>query len=374
MKFTVSSSALLSHLQAISRVINSKTSIPILDSFLFRLEGDVLKMTASDIETTLVTSMEVLNPEGDGLFALSAKQLLDPLKDFTEQPLTFDIDLDSMAVTLVSPYGKYCFVGQNGEEYPKMNEIKETATWFTPDAQQLLKGITRTIFASADDELRPVMNGIFFDLAPEGVTMVASDGHKLVKYTTTEVNSELKTSFILPKKPANLLKNILPKEDGTIKVGFEDKNAVFIMSGYQLSCRLIDGRFPNYNSVIPQNNPNKVIIDRVSLMNSVKRVASFSNQATNLIKLFFDNNSVVITAQDLDFSTSGEESITCQYDGNPLKIGFKATFLVELLNNIPSSEVVLELADQSRAGIILPSENEEKEILLTLLMPMMLND
>lgn len=374
MKFTVSSSALLSHLQAISRVINSKTSIPILDSFLFRLEGTTLSMTASDTETTLVTSMGVLNPEGEGLFALSAKQLLDPLKDFPEQPLTFDIDKESMAVTLISPYGKYCFVGQNGEEYPKLNDVKENATWFTPNAQQLLKGITRTIFASADDELRPVMNGIYFDMAPEGVTMVASDGHKLVKYTTTEVNSEMKTSFILPKKPANLLKNILPKEEGSIKVGFDDKNAVFILSGYRLSCRLIDGRFPNYNSVIPQNNPNKIIIDRVSLMNSVKRVASFSNQATNLIKLLFQGNNVVITAQDLDFSTSGEETISCQYDGNPLKIGFKATFLVELLNNIPSSEVVLELADQSRAGIILPSENEAKEVLLTLLMPMMLND
>ncbi|MBN1462224.1 MAG: DNA polymerase III subunit beta [Paludibacteraceae bacterium] len=374
MKFIVSSTKLSSHLQAISRVIASKSTLPILECFLLSLKGKVLTITTSDLETTLITSLEVEKSEGQGLVAISAKILLDSLRELPEQPLEFDINNDNLALSIKYETGIFNFIGQNGDEYPKLPELSKEANELKIDTDTLNSGITKSIFATADDELRPVMNGIYFDITTEGITMVATDAHKLVRVKTTAYKGSADAAFILAKKPATLLKNILPKESGEVSVQFDEKNTVITLSNYKMICRQVEGRYPNYNGVIPQNNPHKLIIDRLAFMNALKRVSIFSNQASNLIKLQLTENAIHITAQDIDFSVSAEENISCQYSGEPMSIGFKSTFLIDILNNINSGDVVLELADPSRAGLILPFENDENEDLLMLLMPMLLND
>ncbi len=379
MKFSASSTELLSHLQAISRVINSKNSLAILDNFLFQLDGNKLTMTASDIETTMITSMEVNDAEGNGKVAIASRLLLDTLREFSEQPLEFSINDSNLAMVIKSANGQYNFIGLNGDEYPLVPNLQDDAKTLTLAVQNLESGIQKTIFCTADDELRPVMNGIFFDIHADGLTLVATDAHKLVRYRTTFLSSSLdgtedKMSFILPKKPATMLKNILPKESGEVVVKFDNKNAYFKLSNYTLICRQVEGRYPNYNGVIPQNNVYKVIIDRSTLINALKRVSVFSNQASNLIKLDIKDNLIHVSAQDIDFSISAEEKIPCQFNDNSIKIGFKSAFLIEILNNLSSQEVVLELTDPSRAGIILPMDDDKKEDILMLLMPMLLND
>ncbi|MFV0537115.1 MAG: DNA polymerase III subunit beta [Dysgonomonas sp.] len=374
MKFVVSSTALLSHLQAISKVINSKNTLPILDCFLLDLNGPTLTLTAADSETRMVTSLEVNEAEGSGKFAVNAKNLLDPLKELPEQPLTFEINNDNLETFIYFHNGKYNFIGQSGEDYPQPKELKETAISLTIEPQILFSGINRTLFASADDELRPVMNGVYFDITPDDLTFVASDGHKLVRCKTLAAKGTERASFILPKKPANLLKALLPKEAETVEIKFDENNAYIKMASYTMTCRFIEGRYPNYNSVIPQNNTNKVNLDRLTFLNALKRVSVFSNQASNLIRLQLSDKNIVVSAQDIDFSTAAEETIPCEYAGTTMNIGFKSSFLIEILNNIPSSDISLELSDPSRAGLIIPVENEESEDLLMLLMPMMLND
>lgn len=374
MKFVVSSTALLSHLQAISKVINSKNTLPILDCFLLELEGTTLSLTAADSETRLVTSIEVNEAEGKGKLAVNAKNLLDPLKELPEQPLTFEINNENLETYIFFHNGKYNFVAQSGEDYPQPKALKETAVSLSIDPQVLFSGINRTLFASADDELRPVMNGVYFDISTDDLTFVASDGHKLVRCKTLAAKGAERASFILPKKPANLLRSILPKESETVEIQFDENNAYIKMSSYTMTCRFIEGRYPNYNSVIPQNNPNKVVLDRLAFLNALKRVSVFSNQASNLIRLQLSDSNIVVSAQDIDFSTAAEETINCEYTGTPMNIGFKSSFLIDILNNIPSTDISLELSDPSRAGLIIPTENEENEDLLMLLMPMMLND
>lgn len=374
MRFDVSSTALLSRLQAVGKVIASKNTLPILDNFLFQLEGNVLTVTASDVETRLVTSVEVMNAQGSGLFCVSAKMLLEPLKELPEQPLTFDVNDANLEVFIHFQNGKYNFIGQKGDTYPQQKPLSEQAVEVVIDAQQLLNGISRSLFATADDELRPVMNGIYFDFHTDDLTFVASDGHKLVRLRNLSVKSEERASFILPKKPATLLKNLLAKEDGVVRLQFDDNNAYVHCANFEMVCRLIEGRYPNYNSVIPKENPFQVTIDRLSLLNALKRVSVFSNQSSSLIKLHLKDNLLTVSAQDIDFSTSAEERIPCAYEGDELSIGFKATYLIDILGNLSSTDVILQLADPSRAGLIFPSENEENEDFLMLLMPMMLND
>ena len=375
MKFVVSSSELLGHLQAISRVISSKNTLPILDNFLFNLSGNDLEITASDLESTLITRMKLENTDGDGTIALPARILLDALKEFSVQPLTFDINMESLAVVISSENGKFNVVGQNGIDFPALPSIKKDKKFeFVINADVLLAGISKTVFATADDELRPVMGGIFVETSTDKITFVASDAHKLVRYQRTDAHSDDSASFILPKKPASLLKNILPKEAGPVTVEFDDKNAFFILRNYKVVCRLVEGNYPNYNSVIPKNNPRKITIDRVEFFNTLKRVSVFSNQASNLVKLQLKGNQVLVSAQDIDFSISAYERIKCQYEGDEIEIGFKSVFLVEILSNIGSQDVMIELADPTRAGLFLPviSDNESEDLLM-LLMPMMIN-
>lgn len=378
MKFIVSSTDLLSHLQAISRVINNKNSLPILDNFLLHIDGNRLTMTASDIETTLITSMDIENAEGSGKVAVASRLLLDTLREFSEQPLTFTINDSNLALVISSANGSYNFIGQNGDEYPRMPQLSDDSRSMIMPVSSLSAGISKTLFCTADDELRPVMNGVFFDIKSDSVTMVATDAHKLVRFKTSPTSVSLEeeetANFILPKKPATLLKNILPKESGEVEIRFDSKNAHFKLANYTMICRQVEGRFPNYNGVIPKSNPVKIIIDRVTLLNALKRVSVFANQASNLVKLAFGANQIHISAQDIDFSISAEETITCQFDSDPIKIGFKSSFLVEILGNINASDIVFELSDASRAGLILPFENEPNEEILMLLMPMLLND
>jgi DNA polymerase-3 subunit beta len=375
MKFVVSSTELLGHLQAISRVISSKNTLPILDNFLFNLSGNDLEITASDLESTLITRMKLENASGDGIVALPARILLDTLKEFSVQPLTFDINLDTLAVVITSENGKFNVVGQNGIDFPALPSIKKEKKFsFVINADVMLIGISKTLFATADDELRPVMGGIFVEASTDKITFVASDAHKLVRYERNDSHADDNASFILPKKPASLLKNILPREEGQVTVEFDDKNAFFNLNDYKVVCRLVEGNYPNYNSVIPKNNPRKITIDRVEFYNTLKRVSVFSNQASNLVKLQLKGNQMTVSAQDIDFSISAYEKIKCQYEGDDMEIGFKSVFLLEILANIASQDVMIELADPTRAGLFLPGETEnESEDLLMLLMPMMIN-
>lgn len=375
MKFVVSSTELLGHLQAISRVISSKNTLPILDNFLFNVSGNDIEITASDLESTLITRMRLDNITGSGTIALPARILLDTLKEFSEQPLTFDVNPETLAVVINSENGRFSIVGQNGIDFPVLPVIKKEKRFsFNIAADILLSGISRTLFATADDELRPVMGGILVEASPEKLTFVASDAHKLVRYQRSDAKADDTASFILPKKPASLLKNILPKESGVVSVEFDDRNAFFNLSDYKVVCRLVEGNYPNYNSVIPKNNPRKVRIDRLELYNILRRVSVFSNQASNLVKLQFTPNQITVSAQDVDFSISAYERHKCLYEGDEMEIGFKSVFLLEILSNITSQDVIIELADPTRAGLFLPSEtSNEEEDLLMLLMPMMIN-
>lgn len=375
MKFVVSSSDLLSHLQAISRVISSKNTLPILDNFLFHMEDSTLEITASDLETTLITRMSLQNASEAGNVAIPAKILLDTLKEFADQPLTFDIDTNTYAVVINSENGRFSVVGQNASDFPQLPVIKgDRKNSLRVGADVLMNGINKTLFATADDELRPVMNGVFVELGGDNLTFVASDAHKLVRYKRNDVKPGSNASFILPKKPASLLKNILPKESNDIAVEFDDKNALFTLTNYTLVCRLVEGNYPSYNSVIPVGNPNKLRVDRLEFYNSLRRVSVFANQASNLVKLQLNGNQLTISAQDIDFSISAYERIKCNYDGDDMEIGFKSVFLIEILSNLTSGDVIFELSDPSRAGIMVPAEVEtEGEDVLMLLMPMMIN-
>jgi DNA polymerase III subunit beta len=372
MNFTVSSTALLSRLQAVGRVILSKNSLEILNNFLLKVEGNTLTITASDLETTLVTSLEV-QASADICLAIDAKLLTESLKEFSEQPLQFEIDDENLSVVLKTDNGNYNFIGKRGNEFPQLPALGDDAQSFSMPVNVLTNGVSRALFATATDDLRPTMTGILFDIKPENITFVATDAHKLVRCINTQIKSEIEATFILPKKPATLIKSIIGKDESDVEVRFDKKNIIFELPLYTIVCRQIEGRYPNYNGVIPQNSPFKLTVDRLTLINAARRVHAFSNQGTGLVKLAINADNIVITAQDVDLSTSGEETIPCQYEGDPLEIGFKEPFLVEILNNINSADVVVRLIDQSRAVTIEPTENEKDEDLLMLLMPMMLN-
>lgn len=375
MDFVISSSQLLSHLQIVSRVVNSKNSLPILDNVLMSVEDGILKITASDLESTITTTLPLENYSGDGVIATDTKKILDVLKEFPEQPLTFNINTDDKRIDITSQNGKYTLVGVDGSDFPQATQLKADKTIsisISPDI--LYGGITSAIFATGDDELRPIMNGIFIELQESGINFVATDAHKLVRYTRKEVKAETESSFILPKKPANILKTILPKASDDVVLEFDEKNAVFTFGSIRLVCRLLEGVYPNYNSVIPRENPNKLVVDRVELYNSLRRIGMFASQSSNLVGLKINGNTLEISAQDMDFSISGKEVINCQYEGDEMEIGFKSNFLGEILSNISTPEVTIELSDPTRAGIILPKDNENPdEDVLMLLMPMMIN-
>ncbi len=376
MKFTASSQSLLHLLATAGRVISTKNTFPILDYFHLELKGDELTVTTSDLETTMKSRITVESVEVEGCVAAPAKLILDTLKEFADMPLTIEVDEQSWEIKVIYRSGSLSIPGANPASYPAMQQIAEERREITIDVDNLVGGINKSIFATADDELRPIMNGILFNIQPTELTFVATDAHKLVKCSVNH-SSDISASFILPKKPSMLLKVLLAKAEDLVDVVFDSKNAMFSFKNHTLVCRLIEGNYPNYNAVIPSNNPNKVLVDRQELLNAIRRVAVCSNPTTNLIRLEVVENNITLTAQDLDFSVSATESVTCNYASDPIVIGFKSTFLIEILTNIESSTVLIELADSTRAGLFKPVTEDEtlsSGESLMLLMPMMINN
>ena len=374
MRFTLSSTALSSRLQTLARVINSKNSLPILDSFLFEVRNQQLFITASDSENVMRSVLALDQVDGEGNFAVPNRTLLDAMKELPEQPLTFDIDLNTLTIKIIYQNGLYNFTAQSADEYPRVQPIPDGATVITIDSQTLADNISRSIFATAQDELRPVMNGIYFDLTPNSLNVVASDGHKLVRNKNFTIKSENPAAFILPKKPATLLKNVLGKDGGDVVIKFDERSAEISFADGVLFCRLIEGRYPNYNSVIPQHNPNQLNIDRRSLIGALKRVLPFASESSQLIRFHLEAGKLELSSEDIDFATSAKEVVTCEYAGQSMNIGFKGSSLSEILNNLQGDEVQIELADPSRAGIIVPAQHPENEDVLMLIMHMLLND
>lgn len=372
MKFIVSSSYLLKQLQVLGGVINSSNTLPILDNFLFDLRQTKLIVSASDLETTMNSVLEV-DSESEGLIAVPARLLLDTLKTFPEQPLTFVVE-DNNTVEISSNHGKYALAYADGNEFPKAVELTNPSTT-TVLGDILATAISKTIFAAGNDDLRPVMSGVFFQFSPESLTFVSTDAHKLVKYARTDISASEVAEFIMPKKPLNLLKGILAGSESDVTIEYNESNAKFTFDETELICRLIDGKYPNYEAVIPKENPNKLSISRNQFLSSVRRVSIFSNKTTHQIRLKIAGAELNISAEDVDYSNKAEERLSCSYQGDDMQIGFNSRFLVEMLNNLSSEDVTLEMSLPNRAGILTPSDGlDEGEQVTMLVMPVMLNN
>ncbi|MGB0914995.1 MAG: DNA polymerase III subunit beta [Crocinitomicaceae bacterium] len=370
MNFVISSASLLKHLQGISGVLSTSNTLPILDNFLFEIVDGRLTVSASDLETTMRTSMEVEAKE-EGKIAIPAKLLLDVLKNLPDQPCTFLVNPDNFAVEIAYDNGKSKMVGYNGDDFPRTPELDKSNS-IVISGEIVANAINKTLFATGVDDLRPVMSGVFCEFSPESITFVATDAHKLVRYTRTDSQASGSSAFILPKKPLNLLKSNL-KGDEEVRLEYNDSNAVFTFNDVVLICRLIDGKYPNYEAVIPKENPNVLTIDRVQFLSSIKRVSIFANKTTHQIKLKLAGSELSLSAEDIDFSNEANERLTCNYAGDDMEIGFNSRFLMEMLNNLNTTEVRLEMSEPSRAGLLMPSEDNENEDILMLVMPVMLN-
>lgn len=372
MKFSVSSSDLQKKLQLASGAISSNPVLPILEDFLFTISNNQLTIAASDLETTFITSLAV-NADGDGVVAVPAKILVDTLKALPQQPITFTIDEKNYGIEITSAYGRYKLAGENGEDYPKIPQATEVDQ-VSVSAHKLQEGINKTLFATSTDELRPAMTGVFFQVDFSKMVLVATDAHKLVKFSMSDVMGEVTANFILPKKALNLLKSALPNTDAQVSMAFNKANAFFTIEETTLVCRLIDARYPDYNAVIPVDNPNVLTISRTDLQNSLKRIVIYANKTTNQVVLNVADGSLTVSAQDLDFSNEATEQLACQYKGDALQIGFNAKFLVEMLGVLESEEIKLEMSSATRAGILLPGEETPGQDILMLVMPVMLSN
>jgi len=370
MKFIVSSSALLKQLQHIAGVINANTVLPILEDFLFEVEKNKLTVVATDLETVLRIQLEI-EAKDSGKVCIPSRILLDSLKNIPDQPLTFNID-KNFGIEITSDNGKYKIMGENPDNFPKAPVADET-TSFTMTAGALVTAINKTLFATSTDDLRPAMTGVFFELDKKGIQFVATDAHRLVRYKRTESKATKNDSFIVPRKPLNLLKAAIPANDDEITLSY-NSNHLFVNHGTtQMSCRLIDARFPDYKVVIPADNPYKLTVNKNDFQSALRRVSIFSNKSTNQVALSISGSELQLTAQDVDFSFEGNERMKCRYDGEDITIAFNAKFLIEVLNAADSDEVKMELSTPTKAGILKPVETEENEELLMLVMPLMLN-
>ena len=371
MHFIVSSNHLLRHLQMLSGVLSSNNTLPILDHFLFDLAPGEALISASDLETTMTVKLEV-RTEDTASMAIPAKMLLDILKAFPDIPLTFKADPDTYAIELVSDAGKYKLAGANGEEFPKTPAL-EGGSSVKIKASTLVTAINRTLFAAGSDDLRPVMSGIFFELYEDSLRFVATDAHRLVRYARTDAKANESSQFIVPKKPLNLLKGTATSAE-TVEMSFNESNAIFTFDDVTIACRLIEGKYPNYDAVIPKDNPNRMTINRIDFLQAIRRVAIFANKTTHQVRLRIAGSELTVNAEDLDFANEATERLTCSYQGEDIEIGFNSRFLADMLNNLGAPEVTLELSAPNRAGIIRPSNPEEEgEDLLMLVMPVMLN-
>jgi len=373
MNFIINSQVLLKNLQAISGVLNTSNTLPILDDFLFELHEKMLKVTASDLETTMSVTLPLENAENPGSITVPAKLLLDTLKCFQDVPVTFSINNTSFAIEISANEGKYRLTGHNGNEYPQSPVLDDTATSQLPSSL-LAEAINKTLFATGNDELRPVMSGVYLELADTGLTFVATDAHKLVRYRRSDVKADNTVTFIMPKKPLNQLKSLLSSDEFPVLLEYNQTNASFTFRNFLLICRLIEGRYPNYEAVIPKQNPNNLVIERIPFLNAVRRVSLYGNQSTHQIRLKITGRELVLSAEDIDYSNEAKERLSCVYEGEDIEIGFNAKFLQEMISNLGTNEVKMELSAPNRAGIILPMDNNNKdEDILMLVMPVMLN-
>lgn len=382
MKFKVASNSFLTQLSAVNKIINGKNALSILDNFLLELKDGILTITGSDQENTMTARLETLESEGEGKIAINAKRILEVLKEVAGQPINFVVDDNTFRIDIDFLNGHFAFMGLDGREYPSLGVYTEEPVRFSMPASIAQKGIENTIFAAGTEIIRPVMTGVFWDICRvdaegnrvPGITFVATDTHKLVRYINTEVDPGITSSFIMPPKPAGILRSLIGKEDGDMQVELYQKNATFRFGSYSLSCRFINGRFPDYNRVIPAQNPFDLIVDRVALLNAVRRMSLFASQSLSLVKMRLSENTIELTSQDMDYSTAAEEKVTCGYVGNEMVIGFNADYLIEVLGNLPGDTVKISLCDPGRPGLFIPEEKQDKVDMLVLLMPMQVAD
>lgn len=374
MKFNVSGKSLQQQLSAVSKVINSKNAMSILDNFLLTVEGDKLTITGSDQENTMSAQVEITNSESDGSIAIMAKRLLDIFKEVSNQAVTFYINEETLEVDIKFLTGHFNFTGVNASEYPRQSDFEEEPVNLTIPASMLAQGIENTLFAAATDTIRPVMTGVFFDIHPNDITFVTSDTHKLVRYINSTAAPGMERSFILPAKPANILRGLISKEDAEVNIRMDSKKATFDFGNFSLTTKFILGRFPSYNRVIPTENPFLLTVDRVTLLNAMRRVGLFASAASSLVKMNIQINEIILSAQDVDYATSAEERVGCEYEGNSMTIGFNAQYMIEVLQNLKSDVVLIRLSDPSRPGLFVPQEENPGEQTLMLLMPMQVMD
>jgi DNA polymerase-3 subunit beta len=372
MRFIVSTSTLLKQLQAVNGASSSSTVLPILENFLFEIKDGSLTISATDLQTSMTTSLPVESKE-DGKVAVPSKILLETLKTLPDQPVAFSVDAQTFSIEISAGDGKYKLSGENGEDFPKIPTV-ENASSVTMPASVLAEAINKTIFAVSNDDLRPAMTGVFCQLSPQNITFVATDAHKLVRYRRNDTKSDAAASFILPKKALTLLKASLGSDDSAVSLEYNSTSAFFRFGNINLICRLIDERYPDYEAVIPQSNPNKLTLDRSQFLNSLRRVVIFANKTTHQVRLKINGSELNISSEDVDFSNEAHERLGCQYEGEDMEIGFNAKFLIEMLGNLEGDEVTLEMSTPNRAGLLIPQTNDEKEDVLMLVMPVMLNN
>ncbi|QSE97074.1 DNA polymerase III subunit beta [Fulvivirga lutea] len=372
MKFIVSSSVLLKQLSSINGVITTNPVVPILENFLFEINENHLTITASDLQTSMITELEVESKES-GNIAVPARILMETLKNLPEQPVTFTIDEDSYSIEISSDNGRYKLAGENATDFPKVPTVSDD---FSVDMSTdvLASAINNTIFATSNDELRPAMTGVYMNLTDTNTTFVSTDGHRLIRYRRVDVASDNGNAIIIPRKALNLLKTTLPSENINVSVEFNVSNAFFKFGNIKMICRLIDERFPDYENVIPANNDNKMTIDRSEFLSSLKRIAIYANKTTHQVRLKITGSELQISAEDLDFANEANERLSCEHDGGDIEIGFNAKFLIEMLTNLDSKKVELMLSEPNKAGLLTPADKDDNEDILMLVMPVMLNN
>ncbi len=374
MKFIVSSTALLKSLQKISGVLSTSSTLPILEDYLFELAEDKLKITASDLETTITAELVPDMMEDPGVVAIPARKLLDIMKTFPELPVTVSINMETLGVEILAGEGKYKMAAHRSDEFPQVPAL-ENVTGMQLTSSLLVSAFNKTLFATGNDELRPVMSGVLCEINEDLITFVATDAHKLVRYRRRDVKPGTTAAFILPKKPLNHLKNIMPVDDEVeVKLEYNDTNALIAFEDITLICRLIEGKYPNYEAVIPTTNPYKLIADRKMLLNALRRVSIFGSKSTHQVRFKISGKELVLTAEDIDFSSEAKERLTCSYEGEDIEIGFNSRFLQDMLNTLECENVIIEMSAPNRAGILLPEKTEDDpEDILMLIMPVMLS-
>lgn len=370
MKFNVNGKTLQQQLSAVSKVVNAKNALSILDNFLLEIKDESLLITGSDQETVMTAKLEISNQGGDGKIAINAKRLMEVVKEVSNFPLSFDIDENTGTVDLIFPGGHFAFMGVDAAEYPLSFDTDELAVEMIIPAEVIRNGLDYTLFAISTETIRPMMTGVYWDFHENDITFVGSDTHKLVRYINTSYHPNRETSFILPGKPAGILRSLITKDTESVRIRKDDKSAVFGFGDFTLGCRFVKGNYPNYNRVIPQDNPNEMTIDRLALLSGMRRVSLFASKASSLVKMSMEENSVVLQSQDLDYSTKADERISCSYEGSPLSIGFNSVYMIEVLNNLPGDSIIVKLSDPGRPGLFMPFEQNENENIVMLQMPM----